>query len=194
MRHIETADGAREIAAEILGHRLKPLVLVSTTPDGDFEFDAEVITRGVEGDADVVTIATGEATYALEKYLPPKTHVFGGAARSYPPDFGKDPDWHRSLLRFPGRRDEELVEDALAQITVQRVEAPARRTWAEGVVERVSGSEAGNVARLSNGQRVMVVADALPPSVKLADALEDGGPIAGWVTELDLARSLRRPT
>ena len=187
MRHIDTAEAAREIAAEILGTRVKPLVLVSTTPDGEFRFDAEVVALGVDGDADVATIVTGEATYVLENLLPPKTHVFGGAARSYPPDFGTDPDWHRSLLRFPGRPNDDLIEDALAQITVQPIEAPTRRTWVQAVVERASGSATGNVARLSNGQRVMVVADSLPPSLKLADALEAGGPVEGWLSGVDLA-------
>lgn len=187
MRHIDSADGARVIASEILRERSRPLVLISATADGDFAFDAEVVARALDGDADVVTIATGEPTYALEKLVPPKTHVFGGAARSYPPDFAADPDWQRSLLRFPGRREDDLVEDALAQIIVRPVQAPARRVWARATVDLVSGSAAGNVAHLEDGQRVVVVADSLPPTVKLTDALEVGGHVEGWLTGVDLA-------
>lgn len=187
MRHIDSADGARVIASEILRERPRPLVLISTTADGDFAFDAETIARALDGDADVVTIATGEPTYALEKLVPPKTHVFGGAARSYPPDFAADPNWQRSLLRFPGRREDDLVEDALAQIIVGPLQAPARRVWARATVDLVSGSAAGNVAHLEDGQRVMVVADSLPPTVKLIDALEVGGHVEGWLSGVDLS-------
>lgn len=186
MRHIDSADGARAIASEVLRDRLRPLVLISTAADGTFAFDADTVARGLGGDADVVTIATGEATYTLESLLPLKAHVFNGAARSYPPDFGADPSWQRSLLRFPGRDADDLVEDALAQIVVRPVEAPVRRTWTSATVELVSGSASGNVARLSGGQRVVVVADALPSSVNLADGLEVGGPVEGWLTGVDL--------
>ena len=187
MRHIDSADGARVIASEILRERARPLVLISTTAEGEFAFDAETVAHGLDGDADVVTIATGEATYTLEKLLPSKAHVFNGAARSYPPDFGTDPDWQRSLLRFPGRDEEDLVEDAVAQIVLRPVEAPVRRAWTHATVELVSGSAAGNVARLADGQRVIVVADGLPPSVRLADALDVGDPVEGWLTGVDLA-------
>ncbi len=187
MRHIDSADGARVIAAEILRERARPLVLISTTAEGEFVFNADNVAQALDGDADVVTIATGEATYVLENELPPKSHVFNGAARSYPPNFHADPDWQRSLLRFPGRDDDDLIEDAVAQIVLRPVAAPVRRTWMRATVELISGSAAGNVARLDDGQRVMVVADVLPPSVKLTDALEVGGHVEGWLTGVDLA-------
>ena len=72
MRHIDSADGARVIASEILRERPRPLVLISTSADGEMVFSAETIAQALDGDADVVTIATGEATYALESALPPK--------------------------------------------------------------------------------------------------------------------------
>lgn len=86
-----------------------------------------------------MTISIGEATYALEILLPPKCHVFNGVARSYPPDFGEDPDWKRSLLRFPGRDTEELIEDALAQVIVR---PSLSRSAAYGRVRRSSGCPA----------------------------------------------------
>lgn len=187
MRHIDSPDGAREIATEILRERTRPLVLISAAPDGTFSFDPDTVAHGLSEDADVATISTGEATYALENLLPPKCHVFNGAARSYPPDFGEDPDWKRSLLRFPGRDTEELIEDALAQVIVRPVAEPVRRVWTRATVERLSGSATGNVARLADGQRVIVVSDALPSSVTLADGLVEGGPVEGWLTGMDLA-------
>lgn len=186
MRHIANSAEAIQLAHEILDVRKRPLVVISTGPDGEYAFDPEHVARALDGDADVVTILTGEASYALEGLLPAKTHVFNGAARSYPPDFGRDPDWQRSLLRFPGRVEQDLIDDALAQLTVAPVVAPTRRTWVRATVELVSGVT-GNVARLANGERVMVVADELPPTLKLADALTIGGPVEGWLTDRDLA-------
>lgn len=188
VRHIETAYDVTALAERILENRHRPLVLLSTTADGSFAFDPDLISRELGPDAEVITIATGEATFSLEQALPPKTHVFGGAARSYPADFGMDPDWHRSILRFPDRHTvDQLIEDALAQVTVSSVVAPvARRTWVAATVERVSGT-LGNIAKLENGERVMVVADNLPPHLSLADALTEGGPVEGWLVERDLA-------
>lgn len=187
MRHIDTADGAQAIATEILSARTRPLALISTLPEGGFAFDPEKVAAELGGDADVVTIVTGSVTCALEGLLPAKAHVFNGTARSYPPDFGADPDWQRSLLRWPGRDEADLVEDALAQVVVRPFDMPVRRTWVSAVVELVSGSEVGNVACLADGQRVMVVADSLPSSVRLADALEVGDTVEGWLTGKDLA-------
>lgn len=188
MRHIAAAHDVAKLAEDILENRHRPLVLISTTGDGSFAFDPDLIAREVGTDADVITIATGEATYSLEHALPEKSHVFGGAARSYPADFGADPDWRRSILRFPDRHTaDELIEDALSQVVERSVVAPAvRRTWVAATVERVSGAS-GNIAKLANGERVMVVADNLPPYLSLADALVEGGPVEGWLTERDLA-------
>lgn len=186
MRHVDTSAGGTDIAREILADRQRPLVLISTTPEGDYAFDPEHVARELGGDADVVTIATGEATYALESVLPPKTHAFNGAARSYPPDFGADPDWRRSLLRFPGRATDDLVDDALAQVSVVTADAPARRVWARATVKLVSGP-VGNLATLDNGQQVSIVSDQLPPTLKLQDALAAGDVVEGWLTDRDLA-------
>lgn len=186
MKHVDTAAGARELAREILADRSKPLVLVSTTQEGEFVFDANLIARELRGDGSVATIATGDATYELEKLLPFKSHVFNGTARSYPPDFGSDPDWQRSLLRFPGRSNDDLIDDALAQVTVHPVVTPERRTWVRAQIELVSGAS-GNIARLDSGQRVMVVPDSLPQSLRLIDALVVGEPVEGWLAGQDLA-------
>ncbi len=194
VRHIEAAHDVTALAEMILENRRRPLVLLSTTADGTFAFEPDLIARELGSDAEVITIATGEATFSLEQALPPKTHVFGGAARSYPADFGMDPDWRRSILRLPDRHTvDQLVEDALAQVTVSSVAASAaHRTWVGAVVERVSGAS-GNIAKLDNGDRVMVVADNLPPHLSLADALTEGGPVEGWLTERDLAPETAEP-
>lgn len=191
MRHVATTKDAVEIGHEILAQRDKPLVLISTIDDEALASDPEAVAREVGSDADVVTIKTGEATYSLENVLPPKSHVFNGAARSYPINFGADPDWHRSILRFPDRHTaEELIEDALAQVILRSVAPPvARRAWVTATVERVSGAS-GNIAKLTNGDRVIVVADNLPPNFALADGLVEGGPVEGWLTDRDRDRDL----
>ncbi|MFT3797332.1 hypothetical protein [Microbacterium sp.] len=188
MKHVATVGDADELAAEILRARSKPLVLISTDDAGGFAFDPERVADELGDGADVVTIATGDVTRHVERLLPEKTHAFGGAARSYPPDFGADPRWQRSLLRFPARSDvNDLIDDAFAQIsfTVAQQVQP-RRTWARAIVERLSGAS-GNVGRLENGDRVMIVADLLPSSLTLASGLRVGDTVEGWLAGRDLA-------
>ncbi|WP_454157714.1 hypothetical protein [Microbacterium lacticum] len=188
MRHIDSPAAAADLGHEILSARQRPLVLISSDGESAFPFDPALVAREVGEAAEVVTIATGDVTFALERVLPQKTHVFGGAARSYPPDFGDSPDWWRSVLRFPGRHDTtELIDDALAQVTsLTGIRERDRRAWVTATVERVSGAT-GNIARLENGTRVMVNADLLPPQVQLEDALVEGAAVEGWLAGLDLS-------
>lgn len=168
MRHIDSPMAAAELGHEILSVRQRPLVLISSASDSTYAFDPARVAHEIGDVADVVTIETGEVTYALERVLPEKAHVFGGAARSYPPDFGDAPDWWRSVLRFPERHDaSELVDDALAQVTTMpEARELDRRSWVTATVELISGAT-GNVARLNSGTRVMVNADLLPPHIRL---------------------------
>ncbi|QAY59538.1 hypothetical protein ET475_05765 [Microbacterium protaetiae] len=188
MRHIDSAAAATDLGYEILGVRRRPLVLISSDSDSTFPFDPVVVHRELADAADVVTIETGEATFALERVLPEKTHVFGGAARSYPPDFGAAPEWWRSVLRFPGRHDiEDLIDDALSQvISLTEAREHDRRSWETATVELVSGTT-GNVARLENGTRVMVNADLLPAQIRLEDALVVGAGVEGWLSGRDFS-------
>lgn len=163
------------------------MLLVSTDAEGKFQFDLDRIEREVSGDVDVVTITHGAVTFALGDGLPDKANLHSGAARSYPTDFGEDPDWRRSILRFPDRHtDEELIEDALAQVVFVQVADPVRTEWTTAVVERVSGST-GNIAKLANGGLVRIVADRLPSTLSLSDALVVGERVQGWLRDLDLA-------
>ena len=188
VRNVDNAAGAVELAKQILDARQRPIVLISTVEGGEHpSFDAAFVEREIGDSADVVTIATGEVTYALERLLPVKAHVFGGAARSYPPDFGLDPDWRRSVLRFPDRHDVgDLVEDALAQVTFAVSQSTQnRRKWVSATVELLSGVS-GNIARLESDERVVIVADHLPSQITLLAGLEVGSPIEGWLYGRDL--------
>lgn len=190
MRHVDTAEGARELALEILAPRKRPFVLISTIDStGSFAFDPGHVALELGRDAEVATIVSGDVTMALERALPEKTHVFAGAARSYPPDFGTVPDWWRSVLRFPDRHSvDQLIEDALAQVTAIAMSTPQeRQRWVRCTVELVSGA-AGNVGRLESGERVIIAGDRLPPGLRLAESLVVGGSVEGWLLGHDLAR------
>nr|WP_274637370.1 hypothetical protein [Microbacterium bovistercoris] len=114
---IETREDAVTLAQWIMSMRDRPLVVLSTDPATDeLAVDVEDVRSGVGDLADVVVIRTGRATWALDQHLPDRTQVYGGAGRSYPVDFGSDPDWSRAPLRFPGPRAVGLlVGDAIAQ-------------------------------------------------------------------------------
>ena len=188
VRNIDNVAGAAKLAAEILGARHQPIVLISTVEGGEPMFDANLVEREIGDSVDVVTIPTGEVTYALEGLLPVKAQVFGCAARSYPPDFGADPDWRRSVLRFPDRHDvNDVIEDALAQVTFAVSPfTQSRRRWVSATVELVFG-DSGNIARLDSGERAVIVADHLPPQLSLSAGLIVGGPVEGWLIGRDLS-------
>ncbi|WP_146087814.1 hypothetical protein [Rathayibacter sp. AY1D2] len=187
MRHIDSPQAARELGTEVLSPRRRPLVLISTDESGAFLYDPQHVESEVGQHVDVVTIATAEATYALEAVLPAKTSLYGGAARAYPPDFHSAPDWWRSSLRFPKYHGvEELIEDALAQVVTTVIAPVERARWVSATVELVSGTT-GNIARLEDGERVMIVADRLSSLASLAEGLEVGGHVDGWLLGKDLA-------
>ncbi|MFE6735971.1 hypothetical protein [Microbacterium sp. NPDC057650] len=182
---VTTPSEAEALAIRILAIRPRPLVLVSATPEGEFAFDGERLRQELGDVADVVTIATGRATHALEELLPPKTHAFGGAARSYPVDFGQDPDWSRSRLRFPGQADtDDLIADAMAQ-SVQQVRrtvesaAPAAIRRATGVVKGFIADDTRALVELGDGTTVTATGDLLPDTLPLAFALVPGSPVSG---------------
>ncbi|MHA3724457.1 hypothetical protein ACXR2T_11320 [Leucobacter sp. HY1910] len=189
MRHFDDSSEVAELARLILDARDRPLVVVSTVDaSGSFGYDPAHVAHELDGDADVVTVLTGPLTYALESMLPPKAHVFNGTARSYPPSFGTDPDYRRSILRFPDRHPvDELVDDALAQVTAAPSAEPSLRpVWAQAIVERVSGAT-GNVARLADGRQTLINSDRLPPAISLGDGLVVGAPVSGWLLDKHLS-------
>ncbi|MFC4138514.1 MULTISPECIES: hypothetical protein [unclassified Microbacterium] len=189
---VTTPSEAEALATRILTVRQRPLVLVSATAEGEFAFDDDRLRHELGGIADVVTIATGRATHALEELLPPKTHAFGGAARSYPVDFGDDPDWSRSRLRFPGHADtDDLIGDAKAQ-SVQQVRrtvessAPNAVRRASGVVKGFLAGDTRALVELDDGTTVTATGDLLPATLPLAVALVPGAPVSGILERQEL--------
>ncbi|MGF6824598.1 regulator of replication initiation timing [Microbacterium sp. ZKA21] len=184
-----TPEDAEALATRILMPREHPLVLVSTAIGGELLFDVDRLRRELDGTADVVTIATGIPSKHLESLLPPKAQVFNGAARSYPPDFGVDPSWARSHLRFPDHSDTaDLVNDAMAQTGRRTIQSATARTIrrAAGVVQGFVADGSRAMVRLDDGTTVTATADLLPPDIPLIDALIVGEPTAGILDGTEL--------
>ena len=179
---VRTAAEVEALATRILGSRDRPLVLVSTDADGLFAFDLTRLRSELDGIADIVTIETGTASRDLEHFMPPKTHAFGGAARSYPPDFGAAPEWTRSHLRFPGHADTaDLIDDALGQTGRRTVESAPARTprRAHGVVQGFVADGSVAIVRLDDGTTVTATGALLPPDLPLIAALMEGSEVSG---------------
>ncbi|MFB7249301.1 hypothetical protein [Microbacterium sp. NPDC056234] len=186
---VVTPTQAEDLAARILTARTHPLVLVSTEPDGGFAFDLARLRRELDGLADVITIETGAVTRHLEHLLPPKTHAFGGTARSYPIDFGADPACARSHLRFPDHANtEDLIDDALAQNVQRRVESsPSPRVRrATGIVQGFVADGSRAMVRLDDGTTVTGTAALLPPDIPLLAALVVGERTGGILDGTEL--------
>lgn len=62
--------------------------------------DAAWIEDQLGGLAQVVVLCTGDASFAFSDVMPPRTEVYGGAGRAYPPDDTWVADLDRSPLRF----------------------------------------------------------------------------------------------
>jgi hypothetical protein len=68
--------------------RVRPVVVISRFSDDEQpRLDSDSIAHELKGVADVVVITNGQFTYELEGLLPTDTHIFGSAARVYPPGF-----------------------------------------------------------------------------------------------------------
>lgn len=186
---VMTVPQAEELATRILAPRTRPLVLVSANSDGEYAFDVTRLRAELDGLAELVTIQTGPVSRHLEELLPPKTHAFNGAARSYPVDFGADPDWTRSHLRFPGQATtDDLIGDAMAQSVRRTVEsAPARSIRrATGVVQGFVADGDRALVRLDDGTTVTATAALLPPDIPLLAALVVGERVSGILEGLEL--------
>ncbi|MDQ0614450.1 hypothetical protein QF046_002091 [Microbacterium sp. W4I4] len=186
---VTTPAEVEALAGRILAARARPLLLVSTDADGHLLFDVGRLRSELDGIAEVVTIATGTATHVLEQLLPPKSHVFGGAARSYPGDFGRDPDWSRSHLRFPTHADaDDLINDAMAQTgrrTVESAPAPSIRR-VSGIVKGFVAEGTRAMVQLDDGSTVTATGALLPPDIPLMTALVVGAPVSGIIDGTEL--------
>lgn len=101
--------------------RARPIVVVTSGLRAPADrLDADRIATALGSDVEVVALATGSLTYALERGLPAETHVFGDAARTYPVGAAWHERPHLSALRFcradsdPRRLEAQVIADARA--------------------------------------------------------------------------------
>ena len=119
---VATAVEAQALAEHLLsGARRVPVVVVSRASGADQAFaDVDGLRESLRNLADVVEIATLEATWRLSQLLPPRCEVYGGASRVYPVGRAWADDPYLSPLRFAsGMRDRtkvtrQLTSDAMS--------------------------------------------------------------------------------
>ncbi|MBP2437299.1 hypothetical protein [Microbacterium amylolyticum] len=159
MRHVSTAAQARELSEEIVAGRPRPLVLISTTFAGAYEFDPDVIASRIGPTAEVVTAESGDATRVFE--APPlKTRAFNGAARVFHADGMAGP------IRFMPR---DSVEDLIGDVPMEARLSLAPRQQPRRESARIVSADPtlGVFGNLDNGALVKVVCEG-PDDLHLA--------------------------
>lgn len=183
---VDTRDGARALAERILASRERPLVVISTVFDSHVsDIDAARVESELGDAAEVVLLATGDASRMVDELLPDKLQVFGGAGRSYPVDIGRDPDIRRSPLRMswgnPQRAADQLIADAVAHAFAAgafRVPSPAAAT-ATGTVLGVAAGRA--LVRLDRGGMASIWHELTWPEVPFEWTVHAGLEVSGTV-------------
>jgi predicted RNA-binding protein with RPS1 domain len=116
------AEEAARFACDVLldPARRRPVVAVSTDPrTGLPTVDPEALARELGDSAQVVALATGDATWALSEALPSRLDVYGGAVRIWWPGLSTTSDPYDHALLFV-RNPEE------ARLVAERVVAAVR--------------------------------------------------------------------
>lgn len=183
---VDTIEGARALASRIMRSRSRPLVVVSTAfGTTECPIDPVRVAEELDGIADVAVLSTGDVSRVVDELLPDKLQVFGGAARSYPADIGRDPDIRRSPLRFPGaapeRAAQQVVSDAVAQAYAAgalRAPRPAEAT-ARGTVLGIAAGRA--LVALESGGMASIWHELTWPEVPLEWVVHTGLAVAGSV-------------
>lgn len=186
-----TVPQPQELAALLLDPaRVRPVVVVSRFPGGDLpHLDADAITLELKGIADVVTITNGPATYALEGLLPVDTHVFGSAARVYPPGLKWAKDPYNSPLRLVrswadiGPVTAEIIADAEAVAfsggwMTASPDIP-RSAGETGLVRSIAADGSRAVVELDSGLQAFLPAESTRLEVPLHWMLHEGMRIKG---------------
>lgn len=131
-RRIQSASDAHALARELLSEdRERPVVVVTVPREReDSHIDADRVAREVTGLADVVVLATQDATWALSRRLPDRSQVYGGAGRVYPVGTAWTEAPHLAPLAFAYSAEDteqatrKLVSDTLAILGRDREDEP----------------------------------------------------------------------
>jgi hypothetical protein len=180
---IRTAEQAKELAEGLLDvRRPQPWCVISTPNDSNQAvFDVDAIEDEVASVCEVYVVWGGPATRTLQDLLPLDTHVFGGAGRTYPLDFGKTQGASVGKLRYvypPGtvaQSTERLISDiwAAAMDAGLLKQATANAIDAVATVKQFFGDSVV-LLQLTNGDLASVRQEACFPGVPLT-----------WVFALD---------
>lgn len=181
----------QDLAALLLDHsRLRPVVVISRFSDEDSPWlDSGSIALELKGIADVVVITNGPATYELEQLLPIDTHIFGSAARVYPPGMKWTKDPYSSPLRLVRSRADvgtvtaRIISDAeaVAFSGGWKTASPASKgSSAETVlVKSIARDGSRAVVELSSGLQVFLPEESTGLGVPLHWILREGMTVSG---------------
>jgi hypothetical protein len=185
---IRTAEDARELAAGLLDRTRKAPWLVISTPNDDIKpvFDLEAIKDEVDSVSQIFVVWGGPATRELQELLPADTHVFGGAARTYPIDFAITNGASAGKLRYVyppgtvGQSTARLISDVWAAANEAGLlkEAAASAVQVTGEVAQFYGDSVA-VIKLTNGQLASIRQEATFPGVPLTWVFSLGQKITG---------------
>ncbi len=191
-RQVSNSSEVTELVAQINDlARKRPICLISIevgehTP----AFDVAEIEASCGDLADYFVIQTGPLTRELEQQLPPKKHVFGGAARSYPIDFAATNGDSVGNLRFAipaqlkSRSTQRLIGDIFGHaLAAGLITGPKPGTKLETAeVANLFGAEVA-VLKRTNGQLISLNAELTFPGVPLDHVLRVGQQVSGYFDE-----------
>lgn len=170
--------------------RVRPVVVISRLPDLDQpRLDGESIAVELKGVADVVVITNGRPTYELERLMPRDTHIFGSAARVYPPGLKWTDDPYSSPLRVI--RSQSDIESVTARIVSDAEDAAFAGGWKTassasvgthlqtGLVRSVAPDGSRAVIELDSGLQAFLPAESTGLGIPLHWILRAGLPVSG---------------
>jgi hypothetical protein len=185
---IRTAEEARKLAADLLDSNRKAPWCVISTPNDDNNpvFDLDAIKDEVASVCEVIVVWGGPATRELQALLPADTHVFGGAARTYPIDFSLSKGASVGKLRYVyppgtvGQSTARLISDVWSAANDAGLlkEAAASAIEVTGKVAQFFGDSVA-VIELTNGTLASVRQEASFPGVPLTWVFSLGQNIRG---------------
>lgn len=201
VRQVRTADDVRVLVAELLHpSRRRPLCLASI-PVGKSEprVDLARFLDEVGDVCELVTIATGPLTYALEDAMPDGCGVYGGAARVYPVGTAWQRELELSPLRFGGSSTTaRIIEDALRMAEAAGLfrRPPSVRPQVSGEVRMLLAGGAAAMVRLDSGEPSTIPQESLPNGLRLEQVVAVGQRVTGlWdAASRQLQLELRTPT
>ncbi|WP_426989890.1 hypothetical protein [Pseudarthrobacter sp. Y6] len=181
----------QDLAALLLdSSRLRPVVVISRFSDEESpRLNSESIALELKGIADVVVIMNGPATYELEGLLPIDTHIFGSAARVYPPGMKWTQDPYSSPLRLVRSRADigpvtakiiSDAEDLAFSGGWKTASAASKGSSAEtGLVKSIARDGSRAVVELSSGLQVFLPEESTGLGVPLHWILCEGMTVSG---------------